>query len=89
MSKRPSIHLEDVWSPGTVTREKALAYKRLERQGQIELIKVRFSVKTGITRFIYRSVAEKGQTMVMLHKAHQEIIQEQTETQMIMEGARA
>ena len=89
MSKRPSIPLEDVWSPGTVMREKALAYKRLDRDGQIELIKVRFSAKTGITRFIYRSIVEKEQTMVMLHKAHKEIIQEQTESQMRLEGVGA
>ena len=89
MSKRPDIALEDMWGPGTVTREKALAYKRLEQQGQILLIKVRFSRKTGITRFIYRSVAEKEQTMVMLHKAYQEIIREQTETQMRLEGVGA
>ena len=85
MSRKPNIHLEDMWSPGTVTREKALAYKRLEKQGQIELIKVRFNKKTGVTRFIYRSVEEKKQTMAMLHKAYQEIIQEQTEMQMRIE----
>ena len=89
MSSKPSIPLEDVWSPGTVTREKALAYKRLDQQGQIELVKVRFSKKTGVTRFIYRSVADKGQTAIMLRKAHQEIIREQTETQMRMEGVSA
>jgi len=88
MSK-PSIPLEDVWSPGMVTREKALAYKRLEAQGQIELIKVRFSMKTGITQFIYRSAAEQEQTMALLRKAHQEIIREQTETQLRMEGVRS
>ena len=86
---KPSIPLEDVWSPGTVTREKALAYKRLEAQGQIELIKVRFSMKTGITRFIYRSAAEQEQTMALLRKTHQEIIREQTETQLRMEGVRS
>ena len=88
MSK-PSIPLEDVWSPGTVTREKALAYKRLEKQGQIELVNVRISQKTGVTRFIYRSVAGKEQTAAMLRKAHQEIIREQTETQMRMGGITA
>jgi len=87
MSK-PSIPLEDVWSPGTVTREKALAYKRLEKQGQIELVKVRFSQKTGVTRFIYCSMAEKEQTAVMLRKAHQDIIREQTEHQLRMEGVK-
>ena len=89
MSKKPNIPLEDVWTPGTVTREKALAYKRLEKQGQIELIKVRFSRKTGVTRFIYRSAAGKEQTMVLLRKVHQEIIREQTEKQIRIGGVNA
>jgi|GEM_PF-2974735 len=81
MSSKPNIPLEDVWSPGTVTREKAMAYKRLEAQGQIELVKVRVGRKTGITRFQYRSVAGKEQTAELLRKVHREIIREQTETQ--------
>lgn len=82
MSRKPDIPLEDIWTPGTVTREKALAYKRLEAQGQIELVKVRISKKTGVTRFIYRSASEKEQTAILLRKAYQEIVQEQTQTQM-------
>jgi hypothetical protein len=82
---KPSIPLEDVWSPGTLTPLKMRAYKLLESQGHIKLQQVYYSRSTHITRVVYQSVVEQSKTHQRLRGACTELERSEREEQLTFE----
>lgn len=51
----------DNWPPGTLTREKMIAYKEMDVSGWINLQKVHVSESTGAVKVRYTSELQKGE----------------------------
>lgn len=50
----------DNWPPGTLTREKMLAYREMDANGRISLQKVQVSESTGAHKVLYASELQKA-----------------------------
>lgn len=56
----PLNHYADNWPPGTLTREKMLAYRDMDANGRISLQKVQVSGSTGAHKVLYVSELQKA-----------------------------
>lgn len=54
-------HYADNWPPGTLTREKMIAYKEMDANGWIILQKVHVSESTGAVKVLYASELAKNE----------------------------
>lgn len=54
-------HYTDNWPPGTLTREKMIAYRENDANGRISLQKVQVSESTGAHKVLYASELDKTQ----------------------------
>lgn len=54
-------HYADSWPPGSLTREKMIAYREMDANGRISLQKVQVSESTGAHKVLYASELDKTQ----------------------------
>lgn len=75
----PFWPVEDVWPPGTLSKDCMRAYKLLEQRGELEIIKVHFSRQTLVTRVEYL-------TMEPLEAARRALLRQARADAMLMNG---